>query len=400
MSSRNIDVLNIGKPSAYHESVDPFHRIGRFLRSRMSVIDLIPCYFKIDFAKATDSELDSSGLVPKVAYDEAIPEYQKTCTHHGLPGVSAIRLFTTDDTTVSDTISNNLKDNYFQQGVNAMSEKLSPLRDMLGSVDSNLVEKMVREQTSKVTTGLDTGDKLLKTAANIIGKGHRVSLPSIWSDSNYAPNFQAVIKLASPYGDPKSIKEFIIKPLMYLLILASPKTTDGVTYGKPFCLTIKGYGLNYSPIGMISNITLRRGGNDTSFNIYKQPLTIDVSLDFNYLVKGFAAYTYESESNSDENLFGTAEDYEYIQRENGDTALPTLGHIVKSLRPKFPDISTEPHSNMKAANVFKPVKSKFTTSLISPISTISSTNNEVKNEMKNVYSDLLDISEEIDLTYV
>jgi hypothetical protein len=151
---------------------------------------------------------------------------------------------------------------------------------------------------------------------------------------------------------------------------------------------------------MISNITLRRGGNDTSFNIYKQPLTIDVSLDFNYLVKGFAAYTYESKSNSDENLFGTAEDYEYIQRENGDTALPTLGHIVKSLRPKFPDISTEPYSNMKAANVFKPVKSKFTTSLISPISTISSTNNEVKNEMKNVYSDLLDISEEIDLTYV
>lgn len=400
MTLRGTDILSIGKPSAYHESVDPFHRIGKFLRSRMSVIDLIPCYFKIDFAKATDSDTDSSGLVPKVDYEKSIPDYQKTCIHYGLPEVSAIRLFTTDDTTVSDTISNNLKDNYFQQGVNALSEKLSPLRDMLGSLDNTLVEKLIQQQTDKVDTGIAAGDKLIKSAANIIGKGHRVSLPSIWSDSNYAPNFQAIIKLASPYGDPKSIKEFIIKPLMYLLILSSPKTTDGVTYGKPFCLTIKGYGLNYSPIGMISNITLRRGGNDTSFNIYKQPLTIDVSLDFNYLVKGFAAYTHESKSNSDENLFDTAEDYEYIQRENGDTALPTLGHIVKSLRPKFPEISTEPHSNMKAANIFKPVKSKFITSLASPISTISTTNNEVKKEISNVHSDLLSISDEMDLTYV
>ena len=47
------DFMYIGKPCAFHETVDPNHRIGKFLRNRMSIIDLIPCYFKIDFAKLT-----------------------------------------------------------------------------------------------------------------------------------------------------------------------------------------------------------------------------------------------------------------------------------------------------------------------------------------------------------
>jgi hypothetical protein len=381
-------ILNIGKPCAYHESVDPGHRIGQFLKNRMSVIDLIPCYFKMNFSKAVDDELDSSGLVPQIDYSESIPDYQNTCLYHGLPdAVEAIRLYTTDDTTVSDTISNNLKDNYFQQGLNSLSTKLQPIRDMLGSVDSNSVDSLIQGEAAKISTGHSEVDKLLKSAANIILKGHRVSLPSIWSDSNYAPNFQVVIKLASPYGHPKAIKEFIIKPLMYLLILGSPKTTDGVTYGKPFYVTIKGYGLNYSPIGMISNITLRRGGNDTSFNIYKQPLTIDLSLDFNYLVKGFAAHT--PDATRDQGLFHLADSYEYTKIESGDTALPTLGHIIKSLRPREPDIDTSPHSNMKAANSFKISTLESALTQFSPISTLNQTNEDTKEVISVIYKEIL-----------
>ena len=387
------DFMYIGKPCAFHETVDPNHRIGKFLRNRMSIIDLIPCYFKIDFSKASDSTSDASGLTPSVVYDESIPEFKDTCIGHGLDPVTALRIYTTDDTTVSDNISNNLKDNYFQQALNSLSEKGQPIRDFMGSLDQNAIDSLIG---SGGGTGNGLTDKLLKTAVNIAIKGHRVSLPSIWSDSTYTPNFQAIVKLASPYGDPKAIKEFIIKPLLYLLILGSPKTEDGVSYGKPFFLTIKAYGLNYTPIGIISNITLRRGGNDTSFNIYKQPLTIDVSLDFSYLIKGFAHW---KQGKGDVNVFNTSEDFEYCKEEVGDTALPTLSHIVKSLRPKSPEVSTVSKVYMKAANSspLSKISSSSSSSSSSPIvipslssSTIKDAINTINSSIPSIITDTLD----------
>jgi hypothetical protein len=355
LNTNDNELLRIGKPCAYHDSVDPNHRIGNFLRSRMSVIDLIPCTYKLDFSKATDESTDSSGLVPQINYD-AMDDYKKTCQSYGLNQITALRLYTTDDTQASDSIQNTLKDNYFQSGLNAISEKVSPIQDFMRSIDKNFTQDAVDKIKEKAKgSGVDydlggAGAKLLDTAVDVIAKGHRISLPSIWSNSQYTPNFQAVIKLASPYGDVKAIKEFIIKPLMYLLILASPKTTDGVSYGNPYNLTIKAYGLNYSPIGMISNITLRRGGNDSSYNIFRQPLSIDVSLDFQYLVNGFAHYDH-TKNIEEQNLFASSDQFETFGN-TSDTALPTIGHIITSLKPKQPenDINyTNYYSNMKAA---------------------------------------------------
>jgi len=139
---------------------------------------------------------------------------------------------------------------------------------------------------------------------------------------------------------------------MYLLIIASPETSDGVSYGQPFFLTLKAYGLNYSPIGVISNITLRRGGNDSSFNIYRQPLTIDVSLEFQYAVSGFAHYNYEY--NAEAGIFGSSDQPEYLATEQ-DTALPTIGHVVKSLRPRSVDSGVvKGHSSISEARNTKP----------------------------------------------
>lgn len=361
----NNDLLRIGKPCAYHDSVDPDHRIGNFLRSRMSIIDLIPCTYKLDFSKATDQGENSSGLVPQISY-EAMEDYQKTCESYGLNSVAALRLYTTDDTTASDSIQNTLKDNYFQSGLNIISEKVSPIQDFMRSIDKNFTQDVADDFKEKAKASgyelTNTGSKLLDTAVDVIAKGHRISLPSIWSNSQYSPNFQAVIKLASPYGDIKAIKEFIIKPLMHLLILCSPKTTDGVSYGNPYNLTIKAYGLNYSPIGIISNITLRRGGNDSSYNIFRQPLSVDVSLDFQYLVNGFAHFDHKN-NNEEKNLFHTAAAFESFGNSN-DTALPTIGHILKSLKPKEPEITYNYYSNMKAArNTKESVQNSQLTSL-------------------------------------
>ena len=357
------DLIQIGKPSAFHNSVDKDHRVGKFLKSRMSIIDLLPCTYKINFAAGMETGDNAAGLMPEIEYD-VMKEYAKTCVSYGVNSVSGIRLYTTDSTTATDSITNSLKDNYFQSGINKMSELGRPINDFMRSVDSQgtagITDAIVEGGTDSIVegiTGLITNAKakaaassVLKAAVNVVGKGYRVSLPSIWNDSQYAPNFHARVKLVSPYGHQEAIKEFIIRPLIHLLIMASPKTEDGVSYGDPYTLTIKAYGMNYTPIGMISNMTLHRGGNDSSYNVFKQPLSIDVDLDFQYLINGFAHYKHDKNTSDDSNIFGGASDYEYEGNDASTASLPTVGNIIRSLKPRKSDIDTSIHVNMDAAH--------------------------------------------------
>jgi len=313
------ELLHIGKPCVYHYTIDPDHRISNFFRGRMNIIDLLPCYYKINFSKLTESDNDSSGLVPHVVYDKAMNEFSGACSAHKVESGKGIRIYTLEDTQASDTITTELKENYFQSAVNKLTNVGSPIREFMKSVDSTSVDGLT-DEAIKSFKGDPSGtspvqQKVYSAAKDVIIKGHRISLPSIWKDSSYSPNITANLRLASPYGHPDAIKTFVIDPLVQLLIMASPQTTDGVSYGQPFFLTITAHGLSYSPIGVISNITLRRGGNDTSFNIYRQPLSIDVSLEFQYSVGGFA--------HASSGVNGNAE----------TTALPTVGHIMKSLEP-------------------------------------------------------------------
>jgi len=312
-------LLHIGKPCVYHYTIDPDHRISNFFRGRMNVIDLLPCYYKINFSKLTESDTDSSGLVPHVVYEKAMNEFSSACESHKVNSGKGIRIYTLEDTQASDTITTELKENYFQTAVNKLTQAGSPIREFMKSVDSTSVDGLTDEAIKSFTGDLSgtspIKQKVYSAAKDVIIKGHRVSLPSIWKDSNYSPNITANLRLASPYGHPAAIKTFVIEPLVQLLIMASPQTTDGVSYGQPFFMTITAHGLSYSPIGVISNITLRRGGNDTAFNIYRQPLTIDVLLEFQYAVGGFA--------HASSGVNGNAE----------TTALPTVGHIMKSLEP-------------------------------------------------------------------
>lgn len=342
------DIAEIGKPCVYHESVDPNHRISNFFKTRMSIIDLIPCTYKVDFTSAIDDDSSASGLLPQIEYEDAISRYKNHCDHHGLPPRSAVRIFTTDDTQASDQFTNQLKENYFQSGINRISRMGDPLRDFFGSLDERAITDLVNELVRKPSQDKLEGatESLAGIAIDVIGKGHRISLPSIWSDSSYSPNFTTNVRLVSPYGDPRSIKEFVIKPLVYLLILSSPETADGVSYGKPFFLTLKGYGLSYSPLASIRSLTLRRGGNDTSFNVYRQPLSINVSMEFEYSVKGFAHHTHNSKH--DMGVFQKSDLPQFLSKEKNDVSLPGVGHIIKSLQPRVPH-NVEGHSNMKPA---------------------------------------------------
>ncbi len=99
-------------------------------------------------------------------------------------------------------------------------------------------------------------------------------------------------------------------------------------------ITLKAYGISEVSIGSIAGLTLHRGGNDTSFNRDKQPLSINVSLEIINLIDGCAAYdktdSFER-SAIDKSLKPKNENNVYFQ--TGSTLLQTPGKIIQSLSP-------------------------------------------------------------------
>ena len=360
-SVQNLQLLRIGKPTGFHKLADPKSRIKHYMESKMNVIDIVPCTVKIPLTKAfekTNPSGDSEileALIPSIDYKDSIGDFQNVCNSYGLDNkFGGLRLYITDETTSTDQFDVQHTDNMLESAINAVSDKGRTFRDTFrsasGSYDrlaSNFGTK-IGESTFGFAGGVvdslagNENEELKKNLAKLGGAvgravalGQKFSLPKIWSDSNYTPNMNAVVKLVSPYGHPDAIKEFIIKPLMYLLIIASSRTTDGISYRAAPKLSIKAYGVANFPLASISGITVRRGGADTSFNIFRQPLSVDVSLTFQTLVNGFAAFDSAGKDPSgglfkDSNIIRS----DINNAQAGRRALfPTLGTYLESLKP-------------------------------------------------------------------
>lgn len=391
-SVTGLKLFKIGKPSKFSQNVDPKSRIQEYIESKMSVIDLIPCDYLIPLAKAfisknKDGKIDIiDALAPAISYAQAVERFQIISKVYGLPpGFGGLRLYLTDDTTSTDEFSSSYTDNILKSAFNKAVDKTRTFRDLGRSVTS-AYDEWARGIGAKAGGGLG---KLLEVGAGALGvdadieslgaaigtavaAGNKISLPKLWSDSTYTPNMSAVVKLVSPYGHPSAIKEFIIKPLMYLLIMAAARTSDGISYGQSPKMTVKGYGTANLPLAHISSISLRRGGSDTSFNIYRQPLSIDVSIQFQSLMDGFAVFTKETKDKKNNSIYNDTDKIigDLDVATAGTRALfPTLGTVVDSLRPVAVNTIVTRHniaslplnpglqlSNMEEHNVAEAVK--------------------------------------------
>jgi hypothetical protein len=370
-------LVRIGMPMRYRPQVDPNNWLSDYYTKKMTVIDMIPCAFTFDiFDMANSGKLAGAGVegfLPKIQYKVAIDNFKKKCAHYGLPKSDyyGLKLFATDETTASDNIVNSYETNLVEGAINRMLQGSRSIRDILksfGQQGQQLGVDAVNYASTKVGQGARAGAGLISPvtgfsegtnarigdiaehATKIIGNmainGTQISFPKVWSSSAYSPNISVNLKLFSPYGHPDAIQQAIIRPLMYLILLAAPETTDGITYGNPPFVSIRAHGLNHINIGAITSITLRRGGSDTSFNIYRQPLTVDVSIDFQNIVDGFSVVNPDNNKMAyDKNIYNSVSVQGSKQPPSPVTiVMPTLGDIVRSMMPydDSPEASLQP----------------------------------------------------------
>ena len=200
--------------------------------------------------------------------------------------VKQMEILCTNDSTMTEAFSN-------EYGVSTIEE----LANKLGNTKLGQTAQTIKKG---VTFDSMAGLKLLDTEKSVIEKnqflnliagktlGIQTSLPKEWKSSSYTNSLQLMIKLISPAGDIDSIKEYILKPMEFLIMMTAPITFNGITFGYPPIFNVQADGMMNIKLGVISNMTITRGGSETQFNRYNQPLNIDVRITVDPLINGYA----------------------------------------------------------------------------------------------------------------
>lgn len=367
----------IGNYLSLREAIDPGHKISNMIRSNLSTVDLIPVDYaiRLDYVAKRQSESTKDFAI---AYDFDTPtaNYSKRCQTYKLDGADGVQLWLTDDSQSYEEITHTFDNNVIETGVNQMAGWAQTLQGYLKAfnIDTNLGNHNVpgKQVAQNVLGGAATGAmsalgvsadttsrvgskiaNVTQTVADIILQGKQISLPKIWKQSDYHPSITFNIKLVAPYGDPECIKHFITEPLIYLLLLSSPESNDGLSYGLYQPVKIKAYGTSNINLGAITSISLRRGGRESSYNVYKQPLQIDVGINVMSLTSGFA---FLSDGLTDVATMDDAST-EYSENANGSPAITTIGNMIQSLRPAPQEIVNQNSANLLTSSYNAEVRS-------------------------------------------
>lgn len=365
-ASMNGSLRKIGNYLGLRTEIDKNNRVTNLIRSNLSVVDILPVDYALNFSYLTKAQ-GQPGYA--VVYDFETPAngYAKRCKHYALPEANGLQLWLTDDTQAYEEMSNQYENNLIETGLNALADKGRQLQSLVRtfgpntdlSQTINASGQFVKGGVDKVlgALGVHEDNSIGNTVGNFVGtavgmalQGRQISLPKIWKQSDYNPSITFNVKLVSPYGNPESIKHFIIEPLIYILLLASPESIDGLTYGLAQPVKIKSYGITNINLGAITSISLRRGGRESSYNVYKQPLQIDVGINCIPLSAGFAHMA----DNAVDVIDMDWATKPYSENANGSPAFTTVGNIIQSLRPAPNEVvycpSNTVNSNYSASN--------------------------------------------------
>lgn len=361
------ELRKIGNYLGLRQEIDPNHRITNMIRANLSTVDIIPVDFAIRLNYIANRQSNSSKDYA-IAYDFDVPtaNYRKRCQTYKLDGADGVQLWLTDDTQAYEEITNTFDNNIIETGINQVSGWAQTVQGYLKSLnlDSNVGTQSIpggaASIAAKALTVPITGSmsalgiqhdaevvnrqvaNVTQTVADIVLQGKQISLPKIWKQSDYNPSITFNVKLVSPYGDPECVKRFITEPLVYLLLLFSPQSDDGLSYGLYQPVKIKAYGISNINLGAITSVSLRRGGRESAYNVYKQPIQVDVGINIMSLTSGFA---FLSDGLTDVATMDDAA-VEYSENANGSPAITTVGNIIQSLRPAPQDIVNQNTANL------------------------------------------------------
>lgn len=335
------DQYVIGKIPGYNELVDADQTYLNHKLVSYNTIDFIPASYTINISQfLPGGSADTANEIYK--YESGASSQGQLMWQHiiavnkaklgdGLAGISSapqkIRIIATTDSAITEDLSNSFGSSILQQNVDSFQNNNG------GSLAGKALN--IGKHLSTIGAGLDSTypyqamnmlqtDTLSDLVASL-AMGMKVNLPQTWQASSYNLTQRLAIRLISPYGHPTAIRKYITEPLLLMILMASPITIDGVSYGYPPLWKVQSKGLGEISLGFIQNLNIMRGGADLAFNVHSQPMIIDVALSIGLITPGFGAtinnsIDYEQTfSNTPQNIYKSLQPYSLLQgiQENG-----------------------------------------------------------------------------------
>ena len=111
-----------------------------------------------------------------------------------------------------------------------------------------------------------------------VSTGVSIDIPERYSGSDFSKSHSLNFQLRSPYGDPVSIYQNIIVPLALLMAGSLPRAAGPNSYMSPFLTRVYCKGMFSIPLGIIDNISIKRGSSEYGWTYSQLPTCIDVSI--------------------------------------------------------------------------------------------------------------------------
>lgn len=151
---------------------------------------------------------------------------------------------------------------------------LSGVTDSVSGGLSDISEQIRQSLDSNTSAGLS---KIIGSAEKVL-TGSNIIFPELWTDSSTSKSYNFTINLISPYGDDESIFLNIIMPIMHFIALAMPRQTSANSFGSPFILKLFSKGHISCDMGIITNISIDKGGDGTAWTVTGLPLEAKISI--------------------------------------------------------------------------------------------------------------------------
>lgn len=151
------------------------------------------------------------------------------------------------------------------------STSLKDLNKELDAAKGDISSTLGSGGASKIMNRLLGGMQSVITGSNIV-------FPEVWQSSSFERNYSFEIKLCTPYGDKESIYLEIMVPLFHLLALVLPTQATVNTYSSPFIVRTILPGFFASEMGIISDLTINKGGSGDSWTADGLPTEVTVNI--------------------------------------------------------------------------------------------------------------------------
>lgn len=175
----------------------------------------------------------------------------------------------------SETFSNQTTTNPLMEKLNSMAEENAEGAGQDSDPSKNIADKAVNAVKKGITGFLGN---FSEQAFILSGKG-RATLPDVFSSSSFQRTFTCEFNFHYPYGDRMGKFENLFLPMLTILAMGLPRQTGKMSYTSPFAIRAFVKGQIMINCGMITSITVTRGGSSNDWGPDGYPKTIKVSMD-------------------------------------------------------------------------------------------------------------------------